>query len=356
MARTSTEPSRRDRFLHLWAGPNLPALVITIIIAIMGSLFVLSYSLAMADPTPRDVPIGIVDDPATIAEVTSTLDSRYPGMFTVERFDSDRSAVDALDHQRIYAVGVRDSPTTATLTLSSASGDSIARAIEQTVPDQGQPRGVDVTVPHAPPRSDRGPSGRVIFYLAIAASIVGFVGAIQTRVNAQGLTLRGELTWDLIRSAVTALAVATVVGPIMRFETFPVLPVWLVLAATTFIGGMVYSFWRVTIGARWALLPTWLMFVVVSNPSSGAAVAPQLLPPFYEFMGRWLPIGATVRLLRDLAYFPDAVHPEPIVVLCIWLVVATTAFVVARIIVLGTGSSEPPKAPDPTPAIAEESA
>ena len=70
MARTSTEPSRRDRFLHLWAGPNLPALVITIIIAIMGSLFVLAANTLLrpiVDKINRQ-PLDV-----TSAEVTTTV-------------------------------------------------------------------------------------------------------------------------------------------------------------------------------------------------------------------------------------------------------------------------------------------
>jgi hypothetical protein len=91
------------------------------------------------------------------------------------------------------------------------------------------------------------------------------------------------------------------------------------------------------IGGRWALLPTWILFILISNPSSGGAVAPQLLPPFYEFMGRWLPTGATVRALRDLTYFPEASHAEPYLVLGAWLAASTAAFVVARRLKYGAG-------------------
>lgn len=74
----------------------------------------------------------------------------------------------------------------------------------------------------------------------------------------------------------------------------------------------------------------------------------QLLPPFYEFMGRWMPTGATVRALRDLTYFPDFPHAEPYLVLGGWLVAATGAFVIARSIKYGPGRIPAP-APDPKP-------
>lgn len=66
-------------------------------------------------------------------------------------------------------------------------------------------------------------------------------------------------------------------------------------------------------------------------------------------MGRWLPTGATVRAMRDVTYFPDAVHAEPFVVLGIWAVASSILFAVARVRRYGWGS-----VPDefPTPRVA----
>jgi hypothetical protein len=157
-------------------------------------------------------------------------------------------------------------------------------------------------------------------------------------VNAAKLTLGGELLWDVVRSVLGGFAIAFTVGPLLGVLPIPFLPVWGVLALTMLIAGATYSFWRVLIGARWAMLPTWFIFVLISNPSSGGAVAPELLPPFYEFMGRWLPTGATVRAVRDLTYFPGDLHPEPYIVLGVWLVAAVGLFVAVRLLRYGPGA------------------
>jgi hypothetical protein len=47
-------------------------------------------------------------------------------------------------------------------------------------------------------------------------------------------------------------------------------------------------------GGRWAIVPTWLFFVVLGNSSSGGAVSPPLLLPPFAFVLQWLPSGATV--------------------------------------------------------------
>jgi hypothetical protein len=49
--------------------------------------------------------------------------------------------------------------------------------------------------------------------------------------------------------------------------------------------------------------PTWLMFAVLGNASSGGAAAPLLLPPLHAFIGRFLSSGATVNIIHNAVYF-----------------------------------------------------
>jgi uncharacterized phage infection (PIP) family protein YhgE len=69
---------------------------------------------------------------------------------------------------------------------------------------------------------------------------------------------------------------------------------------------------------RWALVPTWLFFVILGNASSGGAVSPPLLPQPFAFLSQWLPSGATVTALRDAIYFRDYQHVRPLAVLGVW--------------------------------------
>ncbi|MDO9397123.1 MAG: hypothetical protein Q7T71_11305 [Herbiconiux sp.] len=335
-------------------GPNRPALVISLLVSLFAALFVTSYSLAMSNPQPHDVPIGVVSESITADQLDRGLETVTSTSFDLEAFASEDAAKQALEQQQIFAALVTGgaagadaadagdadagaADTDATMFISSASGASIAHVIAQDTTDLGDRLGTTITITDLNPLSPNDPSGLVLFYLALASTIIGFVGAIQTRVNAAGLTLGGELAWDAVRAVLVGLVVALTTGPIFGFETFPFLPVWGTLSMSVFIAGSVYSFFRVVIGGRWALVPTWILFILVSNPSSGGAVAPQLLPPFYEFMGRWLPTGATVRALRDLTYFPEAPHAEPYLVLGTWLVLATLGFAVARHLRYGSG-------------------
>lgn len=87
-------------------------------------------------------------------------------------------------------------------------------------------------------------------------------------------------------------------------------------------------------------MPTWLLFVVLGNTSSGGAVAPPLLPAFHAFIGRWLSPGATVEALRGAIYFRGHQHLEPYAVLLAWVLGGLAALLAAARL-RGTGPALP---------------
>jgi hypothetical protein len=335
MADATTEPGEPGRFRE---GPHLPALVVTVIVTVIAALFAGAYSWAMGDPQPHDVPIGLVSDSRPAADLAAELQARTGTTFDVRSFATESDAEAAIRLQHIYGALVEQPDGTVRLYVSSASGSSVARLLEADAPRLQESIDRTVTVIDTHPLAPRDPNGLVLFYMSLAAVVIGFVGAIQTRVNAAKLTLAGELFWDVVRSALGGFAIAFMVGPLLGILPLPLLPVWGVLAMTMLVAGATYSFWRVLIGGRWAMLPTWIVFVLISNPSSGGAVAPELLPPFYQFMGRWLPTGAAVRAVRDLTYFPGDLHAEPYIVLTAWLVVSLGLFIAVRLFRYGPGA------------------
>ena len=131
------------------------------------------------------------------------------------------------------------------------------------------------------------------------------------------------------RLAVAAPCVFTLVdGPLLRRLHLPVLESWGILALQLLAVTSFASLMVVLIG-RWAILPTWLFFVVLGNSACGGAVAPPPLPRPFAFVSQWLPSGATVTALREVVYFPAYQHAQPIVVLATWATVAFVAMLLA---------------------------
>jgi hypothetical protein len=69
--------------------------------------------------------------------------------------------------------------------------------------------------------------------------------------------------------------------------------------------------------------------LVLGNMSSGGAVAQPLLPPFYAFIGRFLPPGATVSIVRTAVHFPHHQHLEPFIVQAAWLCCLLAALLIS---------------------------
>ena len=61
--------------------------------------------------------------------------------------------------------------------------------------------------------------------------------------------------------------------------------------------------------------------MLVGNPLSGAATAPEMLPGWSGVVGRLLPSGAGGQLLRSTAFFDGRGASHSVVVLVAWLTI-----------------------------------
>jgi hypothetical protein len=308
---------------HLIPAPYGAAAVVITLAVLMGATFALSYGLALARPRPREVPVAVVG--STTAPVVEQLQARAAGGLDLRPLPSLTAAQAAVDEQRVYAVlDVQQAPPR--LYVSGANGASVVRVLEQLVQAPPRPLPVQVVDLHPLPPTD--PQGLTGFYATIAATIVGFVTVFQLRSNASGIPLRPWLVLLAVLAVATGAALALVTDQLLRALPGSFSEVTLILGAQTAITALFNSA-MVVLAGRWALLPTWALFIILGNPSSGGAVAAPLLPPFFAAIGRWLPNGATVSALNTAVHLPAHQHPGPFLVLTGWLLATGTLLVVA---------------------------
>ncbi|MCW2526414.1 MAG: hypothetical protein JWM76_1274 [Pseudonocardiales bacterium] len=292
---------------------------------VMGSAFALSYSLALGRPAPRGVPVGVVGPSRAADPLVTTLQTLSNHGLRPTPFSSLAAADRALSRQDIYAI-IDATGSMPRLIVSSAGGASVSRVLEQLAQRVPRADAVQVSDAHPLPASD--PQGLTTFYVTIAATIIGFVTMFQLRSHMDHVSLRGWIGLLLslvvlgggVLTAVSDLALSALHGPFAE--------IWLLLSMQCAVAALFNSTMIVLIG-RWAILPTWTLFIVLGNTSSGGAVAAPLLPGVYAFLNRYLPTGATVSALHTAVYFRGYQHAEPFVVLAAWIAVTATALMLS---------------------------
>ncbi|MET7935920.1 ABC transporter permease [Streptomyces sp. NPDC005322] len=325
----------RSRWSARWSGfrdsPFFPATVITLIIAAAAGLFAGSYTYAFANPTPHRIPIAVVTadlgrapEKAFIAGMEKALDASL----RLHPYPSYAKARWAIEEQRVFAV-LRTRDHGVRMDISSASGATVAEVLTSAATKVGRAVRVPVTVRDVNPLQRGDPRGLAIFYISLAAVIIGFIGAIQLNVNARGLNPAERIAFTLAYALLGGFTIAAVVDWGLGALDLPFAESWGILALTMFTSGMVFSMFNVLFG-RWALIPTWGLMVLLGNPSSGGAVSWPLLPSLLGTIGRWLPNGASVNAQHTAVYFRHHQHAFPFLVLAGWALVSTAVFWIWR--------------------------
>ncbi|MEA2467374.1 MAG: hypothetical protein QOJ57_1500, partial [Thermoleophilaceae bacterium] len=242
--------------------PLQRAILIATLATVMGSLFVATYSMALGDPVPHRIDAALVGDPAGHEPTVRSVQGVAGGSLVFRRYASVAAARRGLDEQNVYAaLDLTSNPPT--LYVASAAGASVARVLEKVSAAETTVRVVDTH-----PLSENDPNGLDIFYLMLVTTIIGFLTVFQVRANASGLGLR-QWTLFVAGVALSASLVLTVVdGPLLHRLVLPVPESVGILALQLLAVTSFTSLMSVLIG-RWAILPTWLFFVVLGNSSSG---------------------------------------------------------------------------------------
>lgn len=332
------------RFTHT---PFFPASVVVLIAAAAAGLFAGSYTYAMADPAPRNVPaavVGPVTDQRQARAFVHGMERALGSSLKLHRFGTYEEARQAVEEQEIFAILRQNARGHIEMDVSSASGDSVAEVLQRAGPKVGKRVGVQVTFKDLKPLGRGDPRGLTIFYITLAASIIGFIGAIQLNVNVPGLTRRSRVVTIAAYALLGGFVIAAMVGWLLEAVPLPFVHSWLILALTMFTSGMVFLMFNTLFG-RWAMIPTWFLLVLLGNPSSGGAVSWPLLPSVLGAVGRWLPPGASVNAQHTAVYFENNLHVLPYVVLAVWASAGLTVFLTLDERLRGGG-----KAAKPAPA------
>lgn len=273
--------------------------------------------------SPRDVPLGLAAPADAAAGIQGALAQAQPGAFAVTRYADAEAARDAVAHRAVYGAIVVG-PDGATMLTAPAGSPAVATALAQVADALGtqlaQARGVEVPrlvqvepVVALPADDPRGAGlAAAALPLVLASVATGVVATIAVR----GLARRVALTTAV--AAVGGLAAAGVAGPWLGVLTGGY---W---AQAGVVGLGIAGVALAVVGVQALLGRAGLAvaagtMVLLGNPLSAAASAPELLPSGWGELGQALPPGALVKALRSVAYFDGAAAGAPVGVLVAWV-------------------------------------
>ncbi|WP_285113687.1 ABC transporter permease [Leifsonia sp. fls2-241-R2A-40a] len=348
-APAETVPVRPD------SEPQPPRVVHTpwgraIVLALGAGVAVVVILLAFLWPTVtssvKELPLAIAGDPATVSAVQSQLEKSAGDAFDLTTASSREDAVHLIETRQVDgAIVLGEQPEVLT---ASANGAAVSQllgqlatrlqaqvqqqadaAVQQAVAAGKAPAGtkaptVTVTVTDVVPLASTDARGLGLTASSFPLVLGGMIGGILISILIAG-------SWRRL-SAVAVYAVAgglAVTGILQGW--FGVLQgdFWLnalavslsMFATAAFIVGMNALLGRIgiAVGA--------VVTVLIGNPLSSAAQPLQFVAAPWGAVGQWFVPGASVSLLRDLSYFPQADASFPWLVLAGWAVVGGVAMV-----------------------------
>lgn len=295
--------------IRLLAIPLAVALILTL------------FAWPQSELEPRGLPIGVAP-----SRHTAPMERHLTGAgdaFDVERYRDAAAARAAIEDREVYGAFVPTADGAALLTASAGS-PAVAAQLQQAFEPQIRAGRLKVEDVVASDSDD--PRGAAFNAAVLPLLIAGLLtGLLVTAISRPGL----EQVLLLAGGSALAGGAATAIGAgwlgVLGDHwpaTAGVLSL-LVLAVAATVAGM-----RGVLGHAGVGLSA-LLFVLVGNPWSGLATAPEMLPRPIGAIGQLLPPGAGGNALRSTAFFDGGGVTPYLVVLAAWTVLGLTLVSVA---------------------------
>jgi hypothetical protein len=293
--------------------PPLAILAVPVVVALALSLF----AWPAAEIAPRDLPVGVAGAAPAARAIEGRMAQRE-GAFSVHRYRDVAGARAAIRDRKIYGAFAA-SPGGVTVLTASAASPVVARLLREAAPGGARVRDVVPTTPEDP-------LGLALGTVALPLVIGGIVtGALAGLIAPLGLRRVGLLMAGAILAGLVAVTILQAWLDVIRggwLANAGVLSL-AVLAIAATVAGL-----QALIGPPGIAVAALLM-VLIGNPFSGIASAPQMLPRPAGTIGQLMPPGAAGNLLRSTAFFDGAAAAGHAAVLAAWALLGLGALAVA---------------------------
>jgi hypothetical protein len=289
---------------------------ITVAIATFQALMLLAFAWPSSNSGPREVPIAVAGPP----EATEQIAARLAGVQVVDdtaAFDvttvDDQAAATGLilDGDAYGAIVV--TPGGPELLIASGASPAVANLLQTAASNLAQDGGIDVTdvVPLNSDDPNGAGLGAGLLPLVITSAVGGMLAfLLLNRTRPRIAAVLGQsVVGGLAASAILTYALGVFDGSYWEYAGIIALLIAGTSAAVAGLGAL--------LGRAGAALGV-LTMILLGNPLSGAANAPELLPQPWGDIGQALPPGAAVSAIRSAEFLGGASIGTPLLVLSIW--------------------------------------
>ncbi|MEB3369912.1 carboxypeptidase regulatory-like domain-containing protein [Saccharopolyspora mangrovi] len=271
--------------------------------------FMLCYLLPLHAPKPHDMPVVVVGDHAA-HQLAATFQASMPGGLDITPVPDEASAREAIT-QRDAVAGY--DPDNGELLYAKANGSALMMILQQIFTPVASATGHHLVLTDLAPSAPGDVMGTGLLYCLLAMNIPPYVTVM--------MLLRAELrTRQKLAALVGVGAFAAVVCYTAALSMGVIYDQPLLLLVGFLLTQAVgwTSFGLVPFVKQF--LPGVAMgtFVLLSMPSSGGAIPKEVVPPFFQALHGFLPLGQAVDAMRGILYFDGVGAPRGIIGLCCW--------------------------------------
>ncbi|WP_238018008.1 hypothetical protein KZZ52_57495 [Dactylosporangium sp. AC04546] len=293
--------------------PRVGAIVL--LLTALLSLIMIAFAWPATRSTVHDIPVAVAGPPQATGQVRQQLEAKRPGAFDLVAVDSTQEAERLIREREVYGA-IDLTSGRPQLIIASAASPAVAQALQQVAAGLDQSATAVTVRDLVPlPADDLRGAGLaagalplVLGGIVAAGLLTNLVVGVARRVAGAlafaitgGLALVGILQYWLgslggdywANSGVVALSIGATALTLLGLES---------LLGTAGLG----------IGAG--------VMMLLGNPLSGLASAPEMLPSGWGALGQYLPPGAAGTLLRSSAFFDGNAATRPVLVLTAWAV------------------------------------
>lgn len=279
------------------------------------SVLLIAFAWPSVRSSVHDVPIAVAGPTAAAEQVSAALDQRLPGGFEITEV-TDTAAAERLIRDRQVYGAIDLSSGSPRVIVASAASAAVAQTLQSGAAALGQGTSTAVAVRDLVPLPADDPRGAGLAAGALPLVMGGLLAPLLLTRLVRGTTR--QVTGALAFAITSGLAVAAVLqfwlGSLGGAHWANSGAVALTIAAISLsILGLVSVLGYVgfVLGA--------VAMMLIGNPLSGTATAPEMLPGWSGALGQWLPPGAGGQLLRSTAFFDGHGATHAVIVLATWL-------------------------------------